>query len=191
MKKSTITNKSNDNLNFELLLLLAKAYQENKQLKNGLHISSVLIKNYPDNSRVNQIHATLLGLSGYLEQAQHFFEKAFSLDENNNQAVIHLARIEAVQGNIDIAVARIKTQLIKNNNSDLMVELGDIYYYAKNIPEALIWYQKALSQNQDNVIALEKIVKHFEKTKELKKAIATLNNYLDTHNNSKNTLISI
>ncbi len=189
-EKSTITNKSNDNLNFELLLLLAKAYQENKQLKNGLHISSVLIKNYPDNSRVNQIHATLLGLSGYLEQAQHFFEKAFSLDENNNQAVIHLARIEAVQGNIDIAVARIKTQLIKNNNSDLMVELGDIYYYAKNIPEALIWYQKALSQNQDNVIALEKIVKHFEKTKELKKAIATLNNYLDTHNNSKIHLLA-
>jgi len=181
---STIRNETNDDLNFELLLLLARAYQESKQLKAGLNISAVLIKNYPNNSSVNQIHATLLGLSGYLPQAKQFLEKAYTLDNNNNQAVIHLARIDALQGNIDIAVERIKAQLVKNNSSDLMVELGDIHYYAENISEALLWYQKSLSQNQDNVIALEKIVKHYEKNKTLTKALDVVNNYLDTHNDN-------
>ncbi|WP_159817805.1 XrtA/PEP-CTERM system TPR-repeat protein PrsT [Colwellia sp. 20A7] len=181
---STIRNETNNDLNFELLLLLARAYQESNQLQAGLNISAVLIKNYPNNSSVNQIHATLLGLSGYLPQAKRFLEEAYALDNDNNQAVIHLARIDALQGDVDIAVERIKAQLVKNNNSDLMVELGDIYYYAKNIKEALVWYQKALSQNQDNVIALEKIVNHFERNKELTKALDIVNNYLNTHNDN-------
>ena len=185
-EKSSIENKDNDDLNFELLLLLARAYQENNQLKEGLNISAVLIKNYPNNSSVNQIHATLLGLSGYLEQAKAFLEKSFALNENNSQAVVHLARIDALEGNVDKAVIRIKQQLQKNNNSALMVELGDIYSYIKNDQEALLWYNKALSHNQGNIKALEKIVRHFEARKELNKALDAVNNYLNTHSDNSN-----
>jgi putative PEP-CTERM system TPR-repeat lipoprotein len=181
---STIRNETDDDLNLQLLLLLAKAYQENKQLKDGLNISSVLIKNYPNNSRVNQIHATLLGLSGYLPQAEQFLEKAYTLDEKNNQAVIHLARIDAVKGNIDKAITRLKQQLLKDNSTDLMLELGDIYYYAKDDKEALLWYNKALSNNQGSVAALKKLVRHFEKNKEQTKALDIVNKYLELYSDN-------
>jgi len=188
---STIKNNANDNLNFEMLLLLARAYQENKQFKEGVNITRVLINNYPDNSSVNQIHATLLGFLGYIEEAQHFYEKSYALDESNNQAVIHLARIEALQGDINKAISRIKQQLLKGDNSGLMMELGNIYYYAKKEKEALDWYQKSLSYDPSNVQALEKIVRHFEKNKKLTKAIDLVKNYINTHsNNSKVHLLA-
>lgn len=188
---STIQNNANDNLNFEMLLLLARAYQENKQFKEGVNITRLLINNYPDNSSVNQIHATLLGFLGYIEQAKHFYEKSYALDESNNQAVIHLARIEALQGDINKAISRIRQQLLKGDNSGLMMELGNIYYYAKKEKEALDWYQKSLSYDPSNVQALEKIVRHFEKNKKLTKAIDLVRNYINTHsNNSKVHLLA-
>lgn len=181
---STVINDGSENLNFELLVLLAKAYQQNKMPAEGLNITKVLIKNYPNVSNVNLMHATLLGLTGDLAQAKRFLELAIAQDESNDQAIIHLARVEAYEGNTQKAISRLKHQLLKGKSSVLMIELGDMYHFIKEDKEAVAWYQKALSNNQGSLVALNKIVKHFEINNKHQEALKVVNQYLDTFNDN-------
>ena len=164
-------------LQSEILFMLAKAYQETEQYSDAINIIDKLITLEPNNSYAHQMHGSLSGLIKNFSQAKKSYLTSQSLDENNFQVVILLARFASAEGKPEEAITLLKQQLIKGDNSALFIELGDVYNKIKDEQNASLFYRKALSLNPSSVLSLTKIINEHIVKNEILKAITVLENY--------------
>lgn len=162
----------------ELLFMLAKSYLEVENYPAALVITEKIIKLEPNNSYAYQLKGTLSGLMGNFAEAEQSYLTSITLDENNFQVVMLLARFEAAQGKHTQAIERIQNQLKKGDNSALFIELGDTYTKLNDSKNATIYYRKALAYNPSSVLSLTKIVNKLVANQELLEAIKTVEAYL-------------
>lgn len=165
----------------QILVMLLKALQELQQLDIAMTYSQQLLKHDAHNSYAHQIQGTLLALKGYIPQAKQYFIRAIELDENNFQAVMYLARVDAVLGNVSSSIRLLKLTLDKGANSALYIELGDVYYGIGDMASSLVWYQKALAFNPSSILALKKVTSVHLKNDQLNQAITTTESYITNY----------
>ena len=171
--------------NPKLYLLLTQAYKENKQITQALDYANRLVLMQPNDSFLQQLKGSLLGLNGDHENARISFEKALSLNPKNHQAVIHLARMDMLSGQIQQAITRLQTQLTSDSsNTGLMIELGNNYFRLNDQANALLWYEKAYALDNNNSTALRRLVEYNISIKNTDKALALVEEYLKRY--SKN-----
>ena len=174
----------------DTLFLLANAYHVDQQIERAFELINELIGNQGEVSYLYQKKGILLGSMGKHDQAKEAFEVALNLDENNIEALVHLARIDMIEGNIKEARNRIIAKLeILTGNTLLLVELGNTFTTKGEIEQAKTNYEKAYSLNRGSKLALLKIVDVFIAQSEIVKAIDITKEYLGR--NSQNSGVQL
>jgi len=176
--------KSRTVVQIELNLLLADAYSKSRQYPKAIEIYRQLVEASPLNSRFARLYGAALGLSGDIKGAQQWFERAIELDSANIEAMIHLARMDLVQGNRDKAITYLEAKAAENPESyELMVELGKTYSLLGEPKAALRWLQKAYIKKNDTHYTLDELVNTLIQTGGDQDALRILNEFIE-HNPS-------
>ncbi|MDO6427832.1 PEP-CTERM system TPR-repeat protein PrsT [Thalassotalea sp. 1_MG-2023] len=182
------TEKLADN-NQQLLQILANAYQYNRDYQSAEKVLKRLVEKQPENDFFYQQLGVVKGLLGDHQQAKTYFLKAADLAPNNVKTTIHLARIELMAGNVTDARNIIEQKLAKNNDqTSLLVELGDTYLSESNLEVASQYYEKAYSLERESSLAVSKVVDVHVLKNELTKAIEVLGNFINR--NKANSALS-
>jgi len=172
--------KNNTAQKTQVLIMLIKALQKINLQETAITYSHKLLKIAAQNSYSHQVHGNLLAVQGDITQAKDYFIKAIELDSNNFQAVMYLARVEALLGNINQSISLLKSALEAGPNSALYIELGDVYQGIKDNETSMVWFDKALAYNPSSILALNKIVSTNIQANQLDEAIATTENYIQS-----------
>lgn len=178
LEPATNIQSTNQQQRSQVYAMLLKALQKLALFNLAQTYSEQFIKLAPTNSYAHQVQGTLLARQGKLLEAKQSFERAIALDENNFQAVMYLARTQALLGNVNLSISLLQQALAKEPNSALYIELGDVYYGIKDSKSSLTWYQKALAHNPSSILALNKIVSLYTANNDLDAAITVTEDYV-------------
>jgi putative PEP-CTERM system TPR-repeat lipoprotein len=162
---------------------LAKAYQQSKQYQKALTIIGSLIEKDNNSSFLYLQQGVLQGLLSQHSQARDSFEQAVNLDENNIEAIVHLARMDMVENDIASARERLLAKLATmSDHPMLMVELGNTYTQKNEIDQAKKYYEKAYSVNRNSTLAVNKVLDIYSAKGEIDKTIEVATEFLARNN---------
>lgn len=165
---------------FDIKLLLAQAYQQSGQYAKAVKIIGKIKDKDPENAYLLNLYGTAVGLTGDHAKARENYLKALDVDQNNITALIHLSRMNMIEGNSDKAIMDLRNRLEKMpDNYVLMVELGNTYKILKDAPNALFWYKKAYSINSANFANLNSLTDGYLMNGETKSALEATTNFLN------------
>ena len=172
---------SSDNPRFTYKL--AQAYQQSQQTEKALEIIVKLIEQDQNSSYLYQQQGILLGLSNQHQNARKSFEQAYLLDNNNIEALVHLARIDMVEGNVLNARKRLQDKLATlSEHPMLLVELGDTYTKSSEMGQAKNYYEKAYSLNRNSSLAVNKVLDVYDAENDFNNGIAVASEYISRNN---------
>jgi len=182
--------KQGDANNTSISLLLVEAYLKTKQYDKAKTITKNLIAVQPRNSYFQQQHGIALGYSGDIVGARKAFQQAIKLQPSNNEAIIHLARMEFLEQGPQQAIKLLQESLSEQpENIQLMVELANIYQKNQQNDKALKLYQQAFDFDNQNAFTLTKLVDFYFAINKHEKAEPILLAYLQKH--PKDSVIKI
>ncbi len=169
--------------NAGIALALAYSYQLAKQPQAALEIIDQLITQDDSNSYLYQQRGILLGLTEQHKKAKQSFEQAYQLNNNNIEALVHLARIDMLEGNSQSARARLEQKLASEpDHPMLLVELGNTYQKQSEIKQAKSYYEKAYDLNRDSSLAVTKVLEVYAAEQNFANAIEIASEFLSRHN---------
>ncbi len=169
--------------NSRIKFKLANAYQQNQQPDKALALIEELIEKDKDSSYLYQQHGTLLGITNQHIKARKSFEKSYQLDELNVETLVHIARMDMVEGNVFSARNKLKTMLEKLPSQPMiLVELGDTYSQKDEIEQAKIHYEKAYSLNRESSLSVGKVLDIYLAKNNLEKAIEIAEEFISRNN---------
>lgn len=145
---------------FPAAMLVGNSYLYRNEHQIALQIFEELRKSHPDNtSLLVSIGVCKLSL-GHTEEAIPLFEKALSININENQALSYLTMIQLKEGNINQAIARVQQQInsVPDNGMYYLI-LGKLFYAGNSFSEALRTFRKTAQIKPDSLIAHEMIAK--------------------------------
>lgn len=164
----------------EALLLLSKAYLEIYDPKSALQHIEILLNSQPKNSYIHQLKGSALGFLNDIKGAKKSYQKALELSPDNDQAMIHLARVDVIENNIESAIEKLIAQDKKfGPNSALLIELGDLYSANQNKIQANSMYLKALDKNPSSFFALTRLTAMYKANNEIDKAIIITERFIN------------
>lgn len=168
----------------DVLLLLASAYKNNNQYSEALDTVEQLITLDPTSSYFHQQRGILLGVLGKHKEAKQALLTSEKLDPNNLITIIHLARIDVVEGNISSAIERIQSKIQEQPTppASLLIELGSLYQRSGDLDNATTYFEKAYSQNRNNHDAITNVLGVFVLKGEITKAISIAKEFLARNN---------
>lgn len=167
-----LTIKDNEVNNVQIKLLLIDSYEKGKFYDDAIAIAQELVEQYPSDSYFQQRLGALLGWNKQLTQARAAFTQALALDNANIAAIIHLARMDIIENNLDAAKTFL-TQKLKEFPQDalIMTELSNVFALENNYDEALLWVNKAHVLAPNNFYVLSKLVNTLVANKKLDEAV--------------------
>ncbi|MBL4802320.1 MAG: PEP-CTERM system TPR-repeat protein PrsT [Emcibacter sp.] len=164
----------------DVKLLLAEAYQKSKQYDKAIAIIKKLTDNDPENAYLLNLYGTAVGLVGNHKEARTNYLKALQLDKNNITSLIHLSRMNVIEGHSEKAILALRARLEEMpDNYILMQELGNIYKINTDGEKALFWYKKAYSINGKSFTTLNSLVDGYLMTANIKAALAATTDFID------------
>lgn len=162
---------------------LAQAYQQAQHTNKALSLIVELIEKDKNSSYLYQQQGILLGLSNQHQNARESFEQAYLLDNNNIEALVHLARMDMIEGNILSARKRLQDKLATlSDHPMLLVELGDTYTKNSEMGQAKNYYEKAYSLNRNSSLAVNKVLDVYDAESDFNNGIAVASEYLTRNN---------
>ncbi|PCI47598.1 MAG: PEP-CTERM system TPR-repeat protein PrsT [Alphaproteobacteria bacterium] len=164
----------------DIKLLLAKAYQKSGQYDKAIAILHKLKEKQPENVYLLNLYGTAVGLAGDLAGARKNYEKALKLDKDNITSLIHLSRMDVIEGKPQNAIKVLRRQLEKMpDDYGLMIELGNIYKLLKDSRNALFWYKKAHSINSKDFAILQHLVDGYLLNADIASALKITTEFID------------
>ncbi|XQW86049.1 XrtA/PEP-CTERM system TPR-repeat protein PrsT [Thalassotalea piscium] len=187
LKAKTITT------NEDILLLLASAYKNDSQFNAALTTVNQLITIDPNSSYYYQQQGVLLGLLGEHAKAKSALNTSAKLNADNLETLIHLARIDVIEGNVEKAISRIKTKIEEQQTPSLLllIELGSLYQNIGDLDNATVYLEKAYSQNRDDFNAIREVLTLYVVKGDIDKAITTANEYLSRNNKAGDIYLAL
>jgi putative PEP-CTERM system TPR-repeat lipoprotein len=170
--------------NVSLIVLLAEAYQKNNQFEQALEQLDLALTLQSDDSVLHLRKGILLGRLNKHLLAKKSLEQSLALNPNNLRTLVHLSRIDVIEQQPKKAIEKInkKVSELKEPNSFLLNELGNIHRISKNNNDALDAYKKAFSVDNNNPTALINIIEMQVMLGQLKEAITLTNKFLNKNN---------
>jgi putative PEP-CTERM system TPR-repeat lipoprotein len=170
--------------NISLIVLLAEAYQKNNQFGQALEQLDLALTLQSDDSVLHLRKGILLGRLNKHLLAKESLEQSLALNPNNLRTLVHLSRIDVIEQQPEKAIEKInkKVSELKEPNSFLLIELGNIHRITKNNNNALDAYKKAFSVDNNNPTALINIIEMQVMLGQLKEAITLTNKFLNKNN---------
>ncbi|WP_343817381.1 XrtA/PEP-CTERM system TPR-repeat protein PrsT [Colwellia asteriadis] len=176
----------------QIKLLLIDSYQNTQKYDAAIAIAQELISEFPNDSFFQQRLGVLYGLNEQLPQAKSAFEKSLALDENNIISIVHLARMDNIAGNYDIALAFLQNKLIQfEQNTLLMTEIADSYLLKKDLETALNWIQKSYAQDPNDFYVVAKLSRILAKQNKTNEAIEVLGEFIDNNPKEPQALVTL
>jgi len=162
---------------------LAQAYQQSQQTQKALEIIIGLINKDKKSSYLYQQQGILLGLTNQHDKASESFNQAYLLDENNIEALVHLTRIDMIEGNILSARKKLEDKLeTLSEHPMLLVELGNTYTQKSEIAQAKTYYEKAYSLNRNSTLAVNKVLDVYSAQNDFNSAIGVASEFISRNN---------
>jgi putative PEP-CTERM system TPR-repeat lipoprotein len=170
--------------NISLIVSLAEAYQKNNQFGQALEQLDLALTLQSDDSVLHLRKGILLGRLNKHLLAKESLEQSLALNPNNLRTLVHLLRIDVIEQQPEKAIEKInkKVSELKEPNSFLLIELGNIHRITKNNNNALDAYKKAFSVDNNNPTALINIIEMQVMLGQLKEAITLTNKFLNKNN---------
>jgi putative PEP-CTERM system TPR-repeat lipoprotein len=170
--------------NISLIVSLAEAYQKNNQFGQALEQLDLALTLQSDDSVLHLRKGILLGRLNKHLLAKESLEQSLALNPNNLRTLVHLSRIDVIEQQPEKAIEKInkKVSELKEPNSFLLIELGNIHRITKNNNNALDAYKKAFSVDNNNPTALINIIEMQVMLGQLKEAITLTNKFLNKNN---------
>ncbi|MCF8473352.1 MAG: PEP-CTERM system TPR-repeat protein PrsT [Emcibacter sp.] len=164
----------------DIKLLLIKAYQESTQYDKAVKIAQQLKDADPKNVYLLNLYGTAVGLAGDLKEARKSYSAALAIDNKNIPSLIHLSRMDVLEGKSNNALEGLRSKLETiPNDYLLMLEIGNIYKIIKDIPNALFWYKKAYAVNNQDFSILNSLVDGHLLNKNSKEAIENTTEFIN------------
>ncbi|KPJ92841.1 MAG: hypothetical protein AMJ53_08580, partial [Gammaproteobacteria bacterium SG8_11] len=164
-----------------IMLLAAKIYQRSGNHEKSLELLTNLAKKLPNEAGVYMELANAQANMNQLERAKDSLSKAIKIKSDFYQAKVALAQLEFRTGNSSNALKIAKQLQQQKDTASLGYTLaGDIYMQQKAYAEARQQYTKAMEQGASSALAL-KIATTYSKENQSNKAIAALNEWLQSH----------
>ncbi|MFT6208078.1 MAG: putative PEP-CTERM system TPR-repeat lipoprotein [Colwellia sp.] len=163
---------------------MAEAYQKNNQFEQALEQLDLALTLQNDDSVLHLRKGILLGRLNKHLLAKKSLEQSLALNPNNLRTLVHLSRIDVIEQQPEKAIEKInkKVSELKEPNSFLLIELGNIHRITKNNNNALDAYKKAFSVDNNNPTALINIIEMQVMLGQLKEAITLTNKFLNKNN---------
>lgn len=181
--------KSNKLDNIQVKLLLIDSYEKSNAFEQAITIASELTEQFPKESYFQQRLGSLYGWNKQFVAARKAFQQALTLDAENIAAIVHLARMDIIEGKTESARNFLNGQLIKfPQNALIMAEISDTFLYEKDNQNASLWIEKAHAQAPNNYYILTKYVKVMVRNNMLPKAIELVDLYIGQNSNSLDAL---
>jgi len=184
-----LTIKDNKIDNTQVKLLLIDSYEKNKSFDKAIAIALALTNQFPKESYFQQRLGSLYGWNKQSIAARSAFEKALSLDTENILAIVHLARMDIIEGKSESARTFLNEKLKDfPQNALIMTEISDSFLFENNNTEALTWIEKAYAQAQNNYYVLAKYANILMRNNDLTKAIELVDFYIGQNTDSLDAL---
>jgi putative PEP-CTERM system TPR-repeat lipoprotein len=179
--------------NIEIVSLLADAYQSNNEFEQSLIQLKFALSLKENDSDLHLRKGIVLGKLNKHASAKSSLTKSLILKPNNLKALVHLARIDVIENQSEIAIKNINKKLKEVDQASpfLLIELGNIYRLTKNNKAALDAYNKAYSLDNNNSIALINIIEIQAMQGEFKQAITITNDFLDRNNKAGKVYVAL
>tara|TARA_R110002167_G_scaffold3614_5_gene17506 strand:- start:1887 stop:4730 length:2844 start_codon:yes stop_codon:yes gene_type:complete len=184
-----LTIKDNKVNNIQIKLLLIDSYEKGKLYDDAIAIAQELVQQYPNDSYFQQRLGALLGWNNKIIAARVAFTKALLLDNTNIAAIIHLARMDIIENDLESAKVFLNEKLKQFPQDPLiMTELSNIFLLENNYDEALLWVNKAHVQAPNNFYVLSKLVNTLVANKQLTEATEFADLYIGQNPSSLDSL---
>lgn len=141
-------------------------------LKSGLLI-------HPDNESLKIKQARFMIYKGLYSQAMDFLNESFSSYEYD----LYLLKIECFLNlGLYVEAIALSQKVIENEDEDLssvFSELGFLYFDTDYINDAILYFEKSLDYNPENIEVLTELIYAYETTNDFQSAIKVSNRILD------------
>jgi len=176
----------------QIKLLLIDSYQKTKNYTAAIDTAKVLIAEFPKNSFFQQRIGMLYGLNKQLVEARAAFEQSLQLNDSNIIAMVHLARMDNIDGNFDKALTFLQVKLaIFEQNTLLMTEISDSYLLKKDINNALLWIQKSYAQDPNDFYVVSKLSRILVKQSKTDEAIDLVDEFIGLNPKKPQALLTL
>jgi cellulose synthase operon protein C len=140
---------------------LMRVYFAEKQTDKAIDAAKFQIGKSPNNSEFYDMLGSALSFAkGDPAQAQAALEKSVALDKQNYDALMHLAQAQAMNGDVDKALATGEQSLKENQRQpNLYILMGNLYQSKRDSKKAEDAYQKALAINSQNPVASNELAR--------------------------------
>ena len=173
----------------QIKLLLIDSYQRSGAIDKAINVANELINQFPNDSFYYQRVGSLYGYANQFDKARAAFNKSISLDENNIASIIHIARMDIIEGKTKQAREYLQSKLDSFKNSSLLMsEISDSYLAEKDVISALNWINKAYAQDLNDFYILTKLVELLSLDEQLDKAIEVTDLYIGQNPNDARAL---
>lgn len=144
---------------------------EQRDYKKSIILATNILQNDSLNVKVWFVAAMSAYYLGDLNRCIDYLECAYMLDKHNEAVAINLAQMYSKNGLYNKSI-EIYTSFLPSLNPDIYYNLGLIYAKNKDIPNAKIAYQKALSLNSNDTDAAYNLANIHTEEKNYKLALA-------------------
>lgn len=125
-------------------MALAALFMRRGQAAKALQVADSLAKSQPKDVAVLNLLGGIKGASGDLAGARQAYERALQLVPTHAPTNLNLARLDVMEGKIDMARGRLNILLkVSDKNVDAMIEYANLEDAAGNSGEAAKWLEKA------------------------------------------------
>ncbi|MDB5976219.1 MAG: prsT [Nevskia sp.] len=153
-------------------IVLVRTELSLKHYDKALAAAKALVAAQPANADLRILEGSVHLAKGDLAAARASFEKAASLQPNQFDPVMNLARMEVAANQPDAAKQRLAAFLDKNQKSvGAMVALAALAETQKRPEEATSWYEKANAENPDAIGPSSQVVLHYLRNNQPAKAL--------------------
>lgn len=135
--------------NLDLQREIAEAYFSAGKTKEALAEFEALVKHFPGEYQLYEKIGELYFQNKNYNQAIYPFQKALSLEPDNMNAQLNLARSYNFSGEKEKALPFYRSILSKRMDMHLQMELADLLFEMQQFPESLRIYQRILENQPD------------------------------------------
>ncbi|HSN95223.1 MAG TPA: tetratricopeptide repeat protein [Anaerolineaceae bacterium] len=113
--------------------------------KNALIFSEKLLREFPDDTRVQKNHAKFQIEAGYANQAVETLQKCLYLNPTDPETMLLLGKAYAATKNLEGAIKYFSEAIaFEPGMIDALIGLGQIYQENRDLEKAIAYYEKAL-----------------------------------------------
>ena len=171
-------------------MLMVVAYLRDEQFDQAINTALELLERSPQDSSILLMVGNVFAASGDRDEARKYFSRARETDPNNVRAIMLLAALEEIEGNLDQAVALYRGIDAKKTSSvDHLLALARLAGKQGDNQTMVKWLEMARQKLSTDIRSRLVLAEHYLRAKELAKVEALVKEVVGISPNDPRVLV--